>query len=336
MKFFPSPLVTKTLDCFNLNHSFSFLKWYYYIEFVFYLYFTPKLVITLTLYNYYLTVYKFIFTFLFPAFFFPTHSFLLGSISFFPNISFRRCCRRFLVINFLISRISPCFSSNNYLNLPHVPYILIYLFGDTYMFILNSWSFWSIYCLPLVQSSTSQGYAWQRLRRRSVQGPILKRVVITVTGVFYSAVATGWAVTIRDMVPARATRGCYVIFSPACPHPWPLHSPASGFYPPLTPPRPTTFSYYIPRGFSQFLSSENYPYLDESVAFSRLSLGEDAASGLIWSSCQISGVFGFVCLVCSQDIYSNTSPIQSWTPWEQRPRLTRPWILTSDIDFDIS
>ena len=51
--------------------------------------------------------------------------------------------------------------------------------------------------------------------------------------------------------------------------------------------------------------------LDESVAFSRLSLGEDAASGLIWSSCQISGVFGFVCLVCSQDIYSNTSPTQS-------------------------
>ena len=146
MKFFPSPPATKTLDCFNINHSFSLPKWYYCIEFVFYLDFTPKLVIILTLCNYYLTRCINLYLLFFFQIFFPTHSFLLGSTSFFPNISFRRCCRRFLVINSLISRISPSFSSNNYLNLPHAPYILLYLFGDTFMFISNSWSFWSINC----------------------------------------------------------------------------------------------------------------------------------------------------------------------------------------------
>lgn len=190
-------------------------------------------------------MYKFIFTFLFPAFF--PNTFLPSGFSIFlPKYFFGRYCRRFLVINSLISRISPCFFSNNYLNLPHVPYILVYLSGDTYMFILNPWSFWSINWLPLVRSSTAQGQAWQRLRRRSVQGTILKRTVITVTGVFCSAVATGWAVSIRDIV--RETRGGHVIFSPACPHPRPLHSPASGSYPPLTPPGPCHLLLTYPQG----------------------------------------------------------------------------------------
>lgn len=213
---------------------------------MFYLDFTPKLVTSLTLYKYYLTQCINSYLLFFFQLFIPTHSYLLVSVSFFPNTSFRRYCRRFLVINSLIARISPCFSCNNYLNLPHVPYFLIYLSGDTYMFILNSWSFWSINCLPLVQSSTTQGQAWQRLRRRSVQGTILKCVVITVTGVFCSAVATGWAVSIRDIV--RETRGGHVIFSPACPHPRPLHSPASGSYPPLTPPGPCHLLLTYPQG----------------------------------------------------------------------------------------
>lgn len=53
-------------------------------------------------------------------------------------------------------------------------------------------------------------------------------------------------VDIRDIV--RETQGCCVIFSPACPHSWPLHSPASGFYPPLTPPGPYHLLLIHPQG----------------------------------------------------------------------------------------
>lgn len=112
------------------------------------------------------------FTFIFQVLLLVSY-FFLGSLSFFSkNFSFRK----FLVINCLISRISPLFLLYNYLDLCNILNTPLDLF-ETLTLILNSYS--SLYT----------NYFPQRLTH------LLPRITNTVTDVVYPAVTTRWSET---------------------------------------------------------------------------------------------------------------------------------------------
>ena len=132
-------------------------------------------------------------------------------------------------------------------------------------------------------------------------------VIITVTGVFYPAMATGRAVTHQGQCEGDSRMPRNPL--PSLP---PIHGSCTPLLQYSTHPShlqdPTTF--YIPRGSSQFLSFKNNPYLAESVASPRLSLGEGSS---IWPYFFILSDIRLCVWVCVFPgyLFTHISPSQS-------------------------